>query len=60
MKIGDLIQLNVPKVIAIVVGLSSDEDCEIMYFQNGKHWYTWIPYDYAMQKRAIFEGKRLR
>ena len=60
MKVGDLIQLNVPKVIAIVVGLSSDEDCEIMYFQNGTAWYTWIPYDYAMQKRAIFEGRRLR
>lgn len=60
MKVGDLIQLNVPNVIAIVVGLSSDKDCEIMYFQNGTAWYTWISYDYAMQKRAIFEGRRLR
>ena len=50
MKVGDLIQLSIPKVIAIVVGLSSDEDCEIVYFKNGKHWYTWIPYDYAVQK----------
>ena len=52
MKVGDLVQLRTmtsPKVIAIVVGLSSDGDCEIIYFRNGKIQYTWIPCELAVR-----------